>query len=234
MVIAFACECGRILHARDEHVGKRAKCPACGRVAVVPGAEPEAAESAPASFRRKTGTTGAETPDSYALQPAQPGDDLLKHDVEAMKTATGDGQSWDDRSPLGVNRSPPPLPTAPAIKVPPARVPESEPWCYAFLDRYARATTRAVLGTAAAIVVIGTVVYFWHLYSSLSLLRQFRAGFWDLLWSSGVITLYYATGVALFLLLLVVPVLFALALVHVIVDVGRNLRAIRTTLAEEE
>ena len=35
MSIIVGCECGKRFRAKDEHAGKRAKCPACGRVLVI-------------------------------------------------------------------------------------------------------------------------------------------------------------------------------------------------------
>jgi hypothetical protein len=35
-MIQFQCECGKLLQVRDEHAGKRAACPSCGRQQVVP------------------------------------------------------------------------------------------------------------------------------------------------------------------------------------------------------
>lgn len=41
MPIAFDCTCGKTLRVPDEAAGKRAKCPACGIVGLVPEPEPE-------------------------------------------------------------------------------------------------------------------------------------------------------------------------------------------------
>jgi len=42
MAIKFACpSCGRALQARDEFAGKRAECPYCGAVSLVPQGAPE-------------------------------------------------------------------------------------------------------------------------------------------------------------------------------------------------
>lgn len=37
MTIAFTCECGKGLQARDEHAGRQTKCPACGALLAIPG-----------------------------------------------------------------------------------------------------------------------------------------------------------------------------------------------------
>jgi hypothetical protein len=39
MPIQFMCSCGRKLQAREEHAGRRVKCPACGAETTVPGPE---------------------------------------------------------------------------------------------------------------------------------------------------------------------------------------------------
>ncbi len=36
MSIEVGCSCGRMFKAKDEHAGRRAKCPACGTILVVP------------------------------------------------------------------------------------------------------------------------------------------------------------------------------------------------------
>jgi prepilin-type processing-associated H-X9-DG protein len=36
-MIRFRCDCGKLLQMRDEHAGRNATCPACGREQVVPG-----------------------------------------------------------------------------------------------------------------------------------------------------------------------------------------------------
>jgi len=37
MSILVHCECGRQFKTRDEHAGRRAKCPNCGQLLTVPG-----------------------------------------------------------------------------------------------------------------------------------------------------------------------------------------------------
>lgn len=37
MSISVTCQCGKRLTAKDEHAGKRAKCPACGQILAIPG-----------------------------------------------------------------------------------------------------------------------------------------------------------------------------------------------------
>jgi DNA-directed RNA polymerase subunit RPC12/RpoP len=39
MAIKVACACGKKLSVKDEHAGKRVKCPACGSVLVIPKRE---------------------------------------------------------------------------------------------------------------------------------------------------------------------------------------------------
>ncbi len=40
MPIDVRCACGKEYHFKDEYAGRRAKCPACGQVARIPGARP--------------------------------------------------------------------------------------------------------------------------------------------------------------------------------------------------
>jgi len=51
MPIKFQCACGKVLAARDEHAGRRAKCPACGTVVEVPKKSEARPASAPAAPR---------------------------------------------------------------------------------------------------------------------------------------------------------------------------------------
>src|SRR5262245_19432238 len=51
MPIKFACRCGRQLTAASEHAGRRAKCPSCGEVNVIPRAD-AAPAAAPAAVAR--------------------------------------------------------------------------------------------------------------------------------------------------------------------------------------
>lgn len=37
MPLSLKCDCGKVLNAREEHAGKRAKCPACGAFLTIPG-----------------------------------------------------------------------------------------------------------------------------------------------------------------------------------------------------
>jgi hypothetical protein len=48
IMITFSCACGKTIRVKDEHAGKKGKCPACRQVVRVPKPEPVVAESAPA------------------------------------------------------------------------------------------------------------------------------------------------------------------------------------------
>ena len=41
--ISVACQCGRVFQVRSEHAGRRAKCPACGQVVLIPNLAPPSA-----------------------------------------------------------------------------------------------------------------------------------------------------------------------------------------------
>jgi hypothetical protein len=46
MAIKFSCECGQRFTAKDEHAGRRSRCPSCGRAVIIPSApQPERNES---------------------------------------------------------------------------------------------------------------------------------------------------------------------------------------------
>ncbi|HPD14853.1 MAG TPA: hypothetical protein PLE19_07885 [Planctomycetota bacterium] len=60
MAIKFQCECGKHLSAKDGSEGKRAKCPACGRLVTVPssGFRLEGGEAAPAAGAARNACPG--------------------------------------------------------------------------------------------------------------------------------------------------------------------------------
>ena len=86
MAIQFRCECGKPLRADDRLVGKRTRCPHCGRVQEIPpfGA-PEAA------------------PETATAHPAPP-----SPGVPAIDPDLGDGLPYDLAEPAG---PPPPAPS---------------------------------------------------------------------------------------------------------------------------
>jgi hypothetical protein len=134
----------------------------------------------------------------------------------------------------GSVESPPPVPSRSVDSTRSAVLLGREPWYYVFLDRYAVIVTRGVIAVFILMLTIGAAFYLNRLYLALSFQRQFRASFWDLLWSSGEITAYFLVGLVMLTLFFLVPVLFALALIHVVVDAGRNIRALRAALESRE
>jgi len=57
MAIRFTCQCGQELQARDEHAGRKTRCPKCGAEPIIPGARAESEQSkedaAPGGRRRE-------------------------------------------------------------------------------------------------------------------------------------------------------------------------------------
>jgi prepilin-type processing-associated H-X9-DG protein len=47
MAIVFSCACGQEMQAKDEHAGRRTRCPQCGKDVVIPGIQAEAAPESP-------------------------------------------------------------------------------------------------------------------------------------------------------------------------------------------
>src|SRR6516225_7069154 len=47
MTIAFSCECGQQLQAKEEHAGRRTRCPKCGRDVMIPSIETAPAPEPP-------------------------------------------------------------------------------------------------------------------------------------------------------------------------------------------
>ena len=65
MTITFHCECGKQLRAKEEHAGKRAKCPSCGKPVAVPSkqspASADSEQSARPTSRDETRTSSSST-----------------------------------------------------------------------------------------------------------------------------------------------------------------------------
>src|SRR6516165_8381092 len=53
MAIRFTCECGQELQAREEHAGRKTRCPKCGAEPIIPGATAEAVQAEPDARRRE-------------------------------------------------------------------------------------------------------------------------------------------------------------------------------------
>ena len=62
MPIKFRCTCGKVLAARDEHAGRRAKCPTCGAVVEVPKKSEARPASVPAAPRPAPASSSAARP----------------------------------------------------------------------------------------------------------------------------------------------------------------------------
>src|SRR4051794_33850864 len=73
MDIVFSCSCGKRLHAKENHVGRRAKCPACGEVSIVPpptSPEPGAGRQVAASKTGGLANIAAQVAqETYGLEP---------------------------------------------------------------------------------------------------------------------------------------------------------------------
>lgn len=73
MPITFACPCGRQLQMDDEFAGKRARCPECGAVVLVPTAEPPPLPPAPPRLARPVARPHADdvAADTDSLNPLE-------------------------------------------------------------------------------------------------------------------------------------------------------------------
>jgi hypothetical protein len=102
MAIAFSCSCGRKINAKDEHAGKRVKCPQCQQVITVPaatgGARPQAVAAGAAA--RKPAAAAPKKP-----APAPVDDDMydVKEDAPPPKRSSGGASApaspWGDDDP---------------------------------------------------------------------------------------------------------------------------------------
>src|SRR5262249_46522607 len=72
MSIAFQCDCGKRLSARDEFAGRRTKCPACGVIATIPNSAVATAPKPRPSKETivgKSSDTQLASPKSTAIRP---------------------------------------------------------------------------------------------------------------------------------------------------------------------
>jgi hypothetical protein len=102
MAISFSCACGRKINAKDEHAGKRVKCPGCQQPITVPS--PVAAAAKPMA------SAGAKTsaPRTKPAAPPQNDDDMydVREDAppakKAGRAAVAPASPWGDDDP-GLN-----------------------------------------------------------------------------------------------------------------------------------
>ena len=105
MAIGFSCSCGRKINAKDEHAGKRVKCPGCQQPVTVPAGGAAAAKPAMAAAGAKTAPS---TPRKAPAKPAAPApvdDDMydIREDAPPAKkpgrAAVAPASPWGDDDP---------------------------------------------------------------------------------------------------------------------------------------
>jgi prepilin-type processing-associated H-X9-DG protein len=87
MTIAFSCECGQTMEAKEEHAGRRTSCPKCGREVTIPsveGAPPPGAPARPEGVASKRGPAGRRFED-------EEDDD---RDQQRRRRSSGTGSGW--------------------------------------------------------------------------------------------------------------------------------------------
>jgi hypothetical protein len=112
MAIAFSCACGRKINAKDEHAGKRVKCPGCQQPVTVPKAATATSAAAAAAAKPKAvaAAGGAKPgaprtkPAAAAAKPAPVDDDMydLREDAPASKpkrAGVAPASPWGDDDP---------------------------------------------------------------------------------------------------------------------------------------
>jgi hypothetical protein len=180
--------------------------------------------------------------DTYSLEPtpAEATPELPGEKGPWTTLALDDGDE-DDQSPAPtLLPSPPPLPAS-GVTRSAGQGTSREPWYYVFLDRYAVVVGKVVLGLSAGLLGISLLGYLYGFYSVLWTSYRFdpidKKWSFDMgaaAWSGAGLTLAFLAVIGAYLLVVLVPVLFALSLIHVVVDAGRNLRAIRASLSKQE
>ncbi|HEV2294476.1 MAG TPA: hypothetical protein VGR35_11520 [Tepidisphaeraceae bacterium] len=110
MAIAFSCSCGRKINAKDEHAGKRVKCPGCQQPITVParsGAVAAKPAAAMASAGAKSSAPLRKPPAAKPAAPAPVDDDLydVREDAPPAKkpgrapAAVAPASPWGDDEP---------------------------------------------------------------------------------------------------------------------------------------
>lgn len=90
--IAVNCECGRTIRVREEHAGRRIKCPQCGSVSIVPApSPPQAQERRAAPIRLDDEDAGGPPPafPAVAAPGASPGRSLDDYPVQRDAARAG-------------------------------------------------------------------------------------------------------------------------------------------------
>lgn len=99
MAIAFNCSCGRKINAKDEHAGKRVKCPGCQQPITVPSAA-----AAPAMAAASVKASGSRMNPAPARQASVPDDDDMygmQDDAPPPAKKSGRGEDSAAASPWG-------------------------------------------------------------------------------------------------------------------------------------
>jgi DNA-directed RNA polymerase subunit RPC12/RpoP len=120
MAISFACDCGRKLRAKDEHSGKKVKCPDCGATITIPAVEPLPVLAAP--LVNQGGPAHWTAPIAVEEEPPA---------VLASVKVDDEDVGWTAVPVMA------PTPISVPRPVSPTSIPD-EPWYYRFLEFYAR------------------------------------------------------------------------------------------------
>ena len=106
MAIAFSCSCGRKINAKDEHAGKRVKCPGCQQPVTVPSAGAAAKPAAMASAGAKAAAPVRKPVAAKPAAPAPVDDDMydIRDDAPPAKgrtaaAAAAPASPWGDDDP---------------------------------------------------------------------------------------------------------------------------------------
>lgn len=208
MTITLRCtHCNQSLAIAPRKRGSRLTCPACGGTLTVPALEPgPTTGSAPKPQRtHQRGSGRAQEQAPADLAPAADGSSVPGPLPTVPPAAAGPPEA-SSRHPKVVTLASEPVTTSVA---PSPLPPEAEPWFYGFLERYAK-------------------VGMWLAIAALALATPLLIG---VLWMKEGGHRAAVGGATVLLLVLAAVVLFGIlfgtALLLLLVDTGRNLRAIR-------
>jgi hypothetical protein len=102
MPIQFTCSCGRKLQAKEEHVGRRVKCPECGAEATVPGPDDavqtaEPAGARPSPVQKERNRSREDEDEDRPRRRSRGRDDDDEEDDRQRRRSRADDDEEDDR-----------------------------------------------------------------------------------------------------------------------------------------
>jgi hypothetical protein len=163
-MIKFQCECGRKIAAPDQWLGKRVKCPQCGKPVLVqegPVVAPVSRPEPPSPFDSDTHAESRNGADSDSASESHFGSAAQATHRSAFDSTAGE-EVEDEEHGAEHDRDEEPAPATPSVKTPagPVYVPPTNPLAQ-YPDEASWATMPRLLGALALIAAIAGAAIYW-------------------------------------------------------------------------